>query len=367
MNIKIHEKPSKQTKKDGRSPEALFEKAWKRVISQQKKNSKLREELKAFSERVSEAIQDQEKAYVNTLYQTCEHLLVFYGRKSLTQWQRQVLMDWIADYISTIRNNPFAADLDLAPLLQQVDAMLAKVHPEMMPELSGAIDSADADNYQEPSDAADDERMDDMFEDLFAEFGQDADFDEQDSFDFGRQQAFEEERQAKEQALNKLMKGSSINKLFRKVARVLHPDLEQDEDARAEKNRLMGELVQARDSKDIVGLFALYTEHVGKSPLEDLGGDLAGATELLQRQYEFLRDEQEDMPYEDPFAGVLYERFHKKTDKATWRNIEAHLSDLKQDMANLRLFREQATSVNKLKPYLEARLEYMQDYRFEVD
>src|SRR5690606_34088931 len=116
-----------------------------------------------------------------------------------------------------------------------------------------------------------------------------------------------------------------------------------------------------RDSKDIVGLFALYTEHVGKSPLEDLGGDLAGATALLQRQYEILRIEQEDMPYEDPFAGVLYERFHKKTDKATWRNIEAHLSDLEHHMRDIRLFREQVTSLNKLKPYLEARLEYMQD------
>lgn len=129
MNIKIHEKPSKQTKKDSQSPEALFETAWKRVISQQKKNAKLREEMKAFSQRVSEAIQDQEKAYVNTLYQTCEHLLVFYGRKSLTQWQREVLVDWIADYVSTIRNNPFAADLDLIPLLQQLDDTLEKFIP----------------------------------------------------------------------------------------------------------------------------------------------------------------------------------------------------------------------------------------------
>lgn len=323
--------------------------------------------MKAFSQRVSEAIQDQEKAYVDTLYQTCEHLLVFYGRKSLTQWQRQVLMDWIADYMSTIRNNPFAGDIDMAPLLQQVEAMLEKMHPGITSELSDAMDSADARNYQEPSDAADDERMDDMFEDLFAEFEQEAAFGEQDSFEFERQQAFEKERQATEQAMNKLMKGSSITTLFRKVARVLHPDLEQDENARAEKNRLMSELVEARDSKDLVRLFALYTEHVGKSPLEDLGGDLAGATELLQNQYEFLRVEQEDILYEDPFAGALYERFHRKTDKATWSNIEAHLSDLKRNITNLRLFREQATSLNKLKPYLEARLEYMQDYSFEFE
>lgn len=366
MNIKIHGKPSKPSKKNSRSPEAMFDKAWKRVINQQKKNVKLREEVKSFSQRVSVAIQDKEQAYIDALYQTCEHLLPFYGRKSLSLWQREALMDWISDYLGTIRNNPFAAHIDLAPLYDAIAAMLEKMHPEVTSEF--ADDLAEVEVDHDASDAMDEEAdIEDMLEDLFDEFQQDAGFDEQASFeDFIHQQTHD--NQQEQEALNKLMKGASINKLFRRVARVLHPDLEQDEDAKADKNRLMGELVEARDSKDIVTLFALYTEHVGQSPLQDLGGDLAGTTALLQRQYEFLRYQQDEIPYEDPFAGVLYQRFHRKTDNATWRNIEAHLSDIEQDIVNLQLLRKRVTSVNKLKPYLAERLDYMdQDYRSEFD
>ncbi len=357
MKLTTSKKKTKTTHHSGSSSQELFNQAWKRVTNQQKKNNRLREQIKAFAEQVTDAVEQQEKAYATTLYQSCEHLLVFYGRKSLAAWQREVLMEWILGYIDTITHNPFAGDINLDALQQAIDATIEKIHPEAFdPFQDDAMHSEDH-FFDE---MADEDDHASMFEELFSDFQQDPRFDEF----FSQQESFEQQIKDDEQALNKLMKSGSINKLFRRLARALHPDREQDEEARVEKNRLMSELIEARDNNDITTLFALYAEYVGQSPLEELGGDLTDATELLKRQYAQLRSQHTDILYEDPKAGVLYQRFHKRTIKASQHEINTHLANLEQDINNLTLFCKEVTSLNKLKPYLQMRWEHFNQERW---
>jgi ribosomal protein S20 len=357
MNLTTRKKNVRTSNQSDLSSQERFNKAWKRVANQQKKNDHLREQIKTFAEQVSEAVEHQEKAYITTLYQSCEHLLVFYGRKSLAAWQREVLTEWILDYIDTITHNPFASGVDLSPLYQTMDAIVEKMHPETFDPFQDDAMHSEQHFFDEMADDADNASI---FEDLFSDFQQDPRFDEF----FRQQESFEQQMKEDEQALNKLMKGGSINKLFRRVARVLHPDREQNEEARLEKNRLMSELIAARDSNDITTLFAFYAEYVGQSPLEELGGDLADATELLNRQYAQLRSQHADILDEDPKAGILYQRFHKKTMKASQHRINAHLTDIEQDINNLTLFCKEVTSLNKLKPYLQRRWEHINEERW---
>lgn len=356
MKLTTGKKQTKTTNNSESSSAELFNKAWERVAHQQKKNDRLREQIKTFTEQVSEAVEQQEKAYVTTLYQSCEHLLVFYGRKSLAAWQREVLMEWILDYIDTITSNPFAGGIDLTALYQAMDATMEKNHPEAFDPFQDDELHSEQDFFDEMTDEDDAS----IFEKLFSDFQDDPRFDEF----FRQQESFEQQIKDDERALNKLMKGGSINKLFRRVARVLHPDREQNEEARQEKNRLMSELIEARDNNDITTLFAFYAEYVGQSPLEELGGDLADATELLNRQYAQLRSQHADILHEDPKTAALYRRFHKKTMKAAQREINTHLENLQQDINNLTLFCKEVTSLNKLKPYLQMRWEHINEERW---
>ena len=356
MKLTTGKKQTKTTNNSESSSQELFNKAWERVAHQQKKNDRLREQIKTFTEQVSEAVEQQEKAYVTTLYQSCEHLLVFYGRKSLAAWQREVLMEWILDYIDTITSNPFAGGIDLTALYQAMDATMEKIHPEAIDPFQDDELHSEQDFFDEMTDEDDAS----IFEKLFSDFQDDPRFDEF----FRQQESFEQQIKDDERALNKLMKGGSINKLFRRVARVLHPDREQNEEARQEKNRLMSELIEARDNNDITTLFAFYAEYVGQSPLQELGGDLADATELLNRQYAQLRSQHADIVHEDPKTAALYRRFHKKTMKAAQREINTHLENLQQDINNLTLFCKEVTSLNKLKPYLQRRWEHFNEERW---
>ena len=357
MNLTSRKKNVKTTNQSDLSSEGLFNKAWQRVTNQQKKNDRLREQIKTFAEQVTEAIEHQEKAYTTTLYQSCEHLLVFYSRKSLAAWHREVLMEWILEYVASITSNPFAGDIDLSPLYQTMEAIVEKIHPDEFDLFQDDAMHSDKHFFDEMDDEDDSAGM---FDDLFSDFQQDSGFDEF----FRQQESFEQQIKDDERALNKLMKGGSINKLFRRVARIFHPDREQDEDARLEKNRLMSELSEARDSNDITTLFAFYAEYIGQSPLQELGEDLAGATQLLNRQYAQLRSQHADIPYEDHKAGLLYQRFHKKTMKASMNGVNAHLANLERDMNNLKLFCKEVTSLNKLKPYLQMRWEHFNEERW---
>lgn len=355
MNLITRQKNVKASTQADLSSEELFNKAWQRVAKQQKKNDRLREQIKSFAEQITESVEQQEKAYITTLYQSCEHLLVFYGRKSLAAWQREVLMQWILDYVETISSNPFANNIELVSFYRTMETIMKEMHPEAFDPCQDDALHSEQNFFDEMTDGADSESM---FEELFSEF-------EHGSDEFFRQQeSFEQQRKKDQRALNKLMKSASINKLFRRVARILHPDLEQDEQARIEKNRLMSELIEARDNNDISTLFAFYAKYIGQSPLEELGSDLADATQLLNRQYAQLRSQYSDILHEDPKAGLLYQRFYKKSMKASLQEINAHLTDLEQDINNLKLFCKEVTSLNKLRPYLQMRREQINAERW---
>lgn len=356
MNLTRSKVSSKPARRKQSTPEKEFEKAWNQVIDQQKKNARLREEVQSFSRSVSAAIQEQEKAYILAQCQTCEHLLSFCSRKSLSLRQRGELLDWIMDYLISIGSNPFSTQVDLTELRNRVDEQLAEIYPD-----EPALFNTGSEHGEKSDDAQQPPQTEDLFNDLFAEFEMEDDMDKDalnpfaEAFfeEFAQQQrATEEARQAEGQALKEMMKTSSINRLFRKVARVLHPDRERDEGAREEKNRLMGALLHARQTNDIPMIFSLYAEHVGESPLQELAGDLKGVTQLLQRQYAHLREQKHGIIEEEPFAAAMYRRFYQKSDQAVQRALRKYVIELEDRTLNLQHLREDVTTLSKLKWYL---------------
>lgn len=350
------------------SQEKSFDKAWQRVINQQKLNDRFREDIQAFSLGTRARIQDKEQAYMDAMHGACLHLLSFFSRKSLTQWQRQTLMDWVSQYLEIMQNSPFGSHLNMEPIRQRLAEAWAVIDPGSQHSSGYRADGLEFGDFDSPMFDEDDPLVEDMFQELFAEFEQaDTESDSEQSWGeagadeafFQQQRAHEQLRQDESRALKQLMKSSSMNRLFRKVAGILHPDKEPDETARRDKNRLMGELIQARNTNDIPRIFAFYAEYVGQSPLKELGQDLDGVTQLLERQYLYLCDQKERLWDEDPLAGALYRRFHRKTPAATQRAINKHLQETRAQTSALQALPQEITSLKTLKPYLELHYEML--------
>lgn len=342
---------SAQANKTAQSPqEKRFDAAWKRVIDQQKTNDEFRKSIQEFGRSTRPLIQDQERAYMDAMYGACLHLLKFFSRKSLTQWQRLTLIDWISEYLKLMLANPFCSHLDMNPIRQGLADGLASAFPDSQDLSESPEDDSDTEDVDESN--AQEENTEDMFQDMFAEFEEAQDQANAQKADF-RQQHDES------QALKWLMRSSSITSLFRKIAGVLHPDKEPDETLRREKNRLMGELIQARNTNDVPRLFAFYTEYVGRSPLQELGEDLDAITQLLERQYQQLCAQKERILFEEPIAGVLFQQLHKKTSAATKRAINSRLKEVRAKTDSLQALPREVTSLSKLRPYLELHYEML--------
>lgn len=326
MNISASNssKNSKKAKKSGKlSPQERFQREWKRVQNLQVQNERLRSQVDAFAGQIIEKIRPAEMAFAEAKYALAEKLLQFAERKSLGQWQREQLLEWIQQVLLSLNAYPFASELDL-------DALYRKLGGHIDAYFGVDDESTEADEHDDAAQEGPD--FDEVMDDLFAEFveeegiGADGEHFFDDMYD-----EQEQKDNAQEQSLNQLLKSSSINKMFRQIASAIHPDRERDADLKAKRNQLMSELAQARDDKDIPKIFTMYAEHVGASPLDFIGEDIEKVVTLLKRQADRLRGEKEEIIYANPLHGAIYERFNNKSEKKIDLEVNKHIAEVNRD------------------------------------
>lgn len=260
MDLSVQKSKKRKEKKRSQSLEQRFNAAWRRLVKQQQKNEQLQTDIRAFAADIRHRIGAEEQSCNTARYHLIEHLLGFYSRKSLAQWHREILLEWINDHFLELTCNPFSHDLDLASLQKNIGEVVQKIHPDFFAEANHKPNNKSQVDAEESG-------TEDMFADLFAEFEQDDDEDEPDNFDqdsvfeefFREQQQQEEQEEQERKDINQFLKSSSINKMFRKIAGVLHPDREQDPTQREQKNQLMAELVAAREDNDIPKILLCIT------------------------------------------------------------------------------------------------------------
>lgn len=319
---------------------------------------------------VSPQIEAVERALADALYDQTEKILTFMGRKSLPQWCKYELMDWLDTNVSIMQSMPFAGHLDFEALYE---ILAARVESDVSGQANSGCDDSDSsvkpeDNKPFNSDE-NDPAIDDMFEELFAEFetqddGEESSNDFQEDHDNHWREYFDQQDQDeadankdREKQFDKLLRASNINKMFRKIARILHPDKEPDPEKKALRHQQMSELLKARDEKDIAALFALYDQHIGTSPLEELGEDIESATKILQYQVQQLRDQQNNYVPKSIIESFIFEHFYGKSPRALNAALRKHKTEIKELTENQIAINGAMTSIKAIKPLLEERRE----------
>lgn len=371
---RIQRQKSRKNTKAAKTAAQPLEREWQRIVNLKRKNERLEQELEAFMQQCMDALRHDETEMADALVQQTKHLAGFLSRKSLAQWQKFELLEWIQQNILQVTNSPFcdqAQLIDLGRFIEDLQESLGFGAPSPIPE--------QPENKPKPGQgrhkrSRQDTATEDMFEDLFADFEQESKTES--STDAGPdagtddpgywEQLFEEfirEEEEAEQAresntngLRQLLKKSSINTLFRRLARVLHPDREQDERRKAHRHEQMSQLLEAREQNDLYTLFSLYEEHMGQSPLESLCEETdEDLLALLKAHTRELREQQETLIYADPLRGLFYDHFYDKKPKTRARKLQQYCQDLRKTIDNERQITRSITSVATLKPYLEAR------------
>ncbi len=137
------------------------------------------------------------------------------------------------------------------------------------------------------------------------------------------------------------MKQKNISTIYKQLAKLFHPDLEQDETRRAEKQLLMQELTAAYEAKNLHTLLSLEMKWIHKE--NDHLGTLSD--EKLKVYLEILREQANELEYEkqaliqQPRYAVLAQEFGYNivyqpiaTLEHEVAHIKNHIQDLKNDI-----------------------------------
>lgn len=162
-----------------------------------------------------------------------------------------------------------------------------------------------------------------------------------------------------DEKINALEDKLSVDRLFRQLAKVLHPDREQDEKLRAEKHKLMSQCLEARQNKDIDTLLELYCEHVGELPAgitDDSHEELINALELQLKQ---LQIELRNLRFGDALQTQIVERYSDMDNLRTQDRISLHAKELDQ------VIRTNEATMTQLKT--EEGLQFALDRRRDIE
>lgn len=128
------------------------------------------------------------------------------------------------------------------------------------------------------------------------------------------------------------MKQKNISTIYRQLAKLFHPDLEQDEERRVEKEILMKELTAAYEAKNLHMLLSLELKWIHKENdhLESLGDDKLNIyLQILKEQARDLEHEIINM-FQQPRYGLLLQAFGFKVQRFPLEQVKGELRQLKK-------------------------------------
>ena len=346
MNITLTN--STADKKPQKSADQIrFNKLWEEVKKKQNQNDKLKLEMEALLATYTQEVMPVELGLEEPLVLLAYRLIDFAGRKSLAKWQRAELQDWIAETLHEISQFNAGKAEEISKDYNQILAEYYNIPIE---------------EFIEP----DQPEEDDIFESMAPDSEQTEDIDDEDLFGFDDEDddLFSSDNtdstlspERKEQPINEKW----IRNLFRRTARVLHPDKEQDPEQLQQKQRLMTQLLDAREQQDIMTMMQLYSEHVDDGELLMEQADMDTLCCLLENQKTELDLTREALIDESPMHYAVHGKFYAVTKKTRDRKLQTHLDGIQKGIKQKHQLVEYLCNLTNLKTVLEARYEGRRD------
>lgn len=117
--------------------------------------------------------------------------------------------------------------------------------------------------------------------------------------------------------LEKLFKGSQLNKMYKRLASKLHPDKENDVDKKERMHALMQQLVSARKNKDVFTMLALYHDNIDDDSFNFDAKKITAIESLLEQKVSELNYELRQLKSDNTLEGMVWNRFKGRSNKIT--------------------------------------------------
>jgi hypothetical protein len=164
------------------------------------------------------------------------------------------------------------------------------------------------------------------------------------------------------------LKKKNIGTIYKQLAKLFHPDLEQDEARKAEKVLLMQELTAAYEAKNLHALLTLELKWIHKENdhLESLTEEkLAIYLQILKEQVSDLTFQKEEIIYQPQYA-VLVQEFGWEVKRSPIETVTEHLKEARRFLAQFKLNIEWYNSSHALR-HIKAMIKEWKETEAEMD
>lgn len=164
-----------------------------------------------------------------------------------------------------------------------------------------------------------------------------------------------------EEKIRKSQKNLSVDRLFRQLAKVLHPDREPDETTKTEKHLLMSQCLVARRQNDIDKLLQLYCEHVGDLPEDLTDTSHQEFIAALELQLKIVQRELHQQRFGDALLTRIVDRYSDSNNDKIEANVAVHARKLDQEI------KQHETTIENLKTHSGLQTALNQRRSIELD
>lgn len=317
-----------------------FDKLRSKLERERRRSARFKQDLDELVETFHRRSIENDRLVFDNLVALGEKLITFAGRKSLSDWHRRDLDDWIRDLIER--------------RISQVDRQVAeRLRLDYRQAIARSMDMS-VDEFVEWFEADNEEIENEYSETGWAEHAEDWDEGlwQEDLFGFDdvdpEPEAFDTRAEADGPDWNEgededeadirrtVMDGSWAKDLFRRAAQALHPDREPDPERRQVKQERLRELLRARKHGDVMAMLTIYSESVSGADIVIAEQEMTEICDALENQLEGLELERHAEIYSHPVRHMVFDLFYHSSKKERRRRIQQWEQDLRHEEADLR-------------------------------
>ncbi|MBP6385259.1 MAG: hypothetical protein KA313_05255 [Pseudarcicella sp.] len=154
-----------------------------------------------------------------------------------------------------------------------------------------------------------------------------------------------------------------FQKIYKKLAKLSHPDLAKDESERLIKEELMKKLTNAWEKRDYYQLLMSWIEIDPQNTinLEITEQNQKSITKQLNNKIRILTDEKNFIKSEDSPYGMIYLNFYHKDIKKVKLNIEDFMEMKMDDLEETKIYLDNFKQTKNLKSFISARVKENND------
>ncbi|WP_102397613.1 hypothetical protein [Vibrio cyclitrophicus] len=361
---------------------------WEDVEKKQRRIERYQAKLDDFYHDFKASTEKQERAVCRATEKWIHRLISFIPRKTIKGPQREALYDWIQEELTILESNPFnpvdsialresfnQALLALPSNKADVDVMtedqIEAFREEMFMMLGYELDISDDELIAMVKDP---QKFHDYLQSVMAEKSQEEHAAE-DDIDWGGEDFFSQANDdnhfepSHHQASDALYSDKQITKLYRQLAKQLHPDKETDEEKKSEKSALMQQLSQAKKDKDVVALFMLAQQHLPDHEMvmdEDM---LERLKMTLTEKIEQLNLDYQDLKHGGDIKNIIWQRFGGGNKVSRQKGLREYREHLKKESQALLAQSQEIKTVKQMQERLKKRVgaSYFDNPFFKMD